>query len=130
MSRAAAQSEQSAESEKITPYPFFVELEAGSGAIKAEALKLVMHGMMIELLDGVVNVGEQLGVRFELPADMGNLTSTIQVIKTYDRKVPGKEGPKTQRLAEVHFVKPLRDSQKQKVKSFLKRIKQTGTDLA
>lgn len=131
MNRSAAQAQNDDASEvvKVNPYPFDVELTGREGTLKAEALKLVVHGLMLDAQDGVLKVGENYEIHFQLPAEMGILKQDVKVIKTYDRKVPGKDGPITQRLAEVHFTKPLRDLQKQKVKDFLKRIQQTGTDL-
>ncbi|NQZ00581.1 MAG: hypothetical protein HRT45_07930 [Bdellovibrionales bacterium] len=118
------------EAKRVAPYPFFVELRAAEVTIKANALKLVMHGLMIELKTGVVKVGNKFNLLLELPAGLGKFETEVNIVRTIDRKVPSKSGSRTQRIIEVHFAKPLVDKNKQLVKRFLKEINQVGNDTA
>ncbi|MEO0335797.1 MAG: hypothetical protein AAF202_05365, partial [Pseudomonadota bacterium] len=78
----------------------------------------------------VVKVGETYDLFLELPAGLGEFEVQAKVIKTIDRKVPSQEGPRTQRITEIHFSKPLESRNKQLVKRFLKEINQVGNDMA
>lgn len=116
--------------EGTAPYPFFAQLRTDTGNLDASAVKLVMHGLMIELKKGVVKVGDSYNLYLELPGNFGQFEIEVKVVRTIDRKVPSKEGIRTQRIIEVHFVKALRNRQKEMVKRFLKEIKQVGNDMA
>ncbi len=113
---------------KIQPYPFEVRIEREGKKEKAEALKLVLHGLLIDIKALVVKVGENLKVELYLPADRGEIFTDVKVIKTYDHFKGGAEGTKGRRIAEVHFLRhPLAEKDRLKVKEFLKDIQQTGT---
>ena len=115
---------------KVAPYPFKTRLTGSGGSFEAQALKLVMHGLLMELTQGVVKVGEKYLAFLMLPGGYGEFEVEVNVVRTIDRKVPAKEGLRTQRITEVHFSKPLGDKHKSLVKRFLKDIHQVGSDIA
>ena len=127
---SAAIPSQAEASDKVAPYPFVAQVRLDSGSLDASALKLVMHGLMIELKKGVVKVGDKFNLYLELPANIGEFEVEVNVVRTIDRKVPSKGGVCTQRIIEVHFTHPLRDKNKAQVKRFLKEINQVGNDMA
>ena len=113
---------------KVQPYPFEVRIERDGKKEKAEALKLVLHGALIDIGQIVLKVGDNLKVEFYLPADHGEIFTDVKVIKTYDHFKGGQEGGRGRRIAEVHFLRhPLPEKDRLKVKEFLKDINQTGT---
>lgn len=113
---------------KVQPYPFEVRIEKDGKKEKAEALKLVSHGALIDIGKLVLKVGENLKVEFYLPADHGEIFTEVKVIKTYDHFHGGEQGERGRRIAEVHFLRhPLPEQDRLKVKEFLKDINQTGT---
>lgn len=113
---------------KVQPYPFDIRIERNGKKEKAEALKLVQHGLLIDIKQLVVKVGENMKVELYLPASHGEIFTDVKVIKTYDHFKGGTEGAKGRRIAEVHFLRhPLPEKDRLKVKEFLKDIQQTGT---
>lgn len=113
---------------KVQPYPFDVRIEMDGKKEKAECLKLVLHGALIDIGKMVLKVGENMKMEFYLPANHGEVFTEVKVIKTYDHFVGSQPGARGRRIAEVHFLRhPLPEQDRLKVKEFLKDINQTGT---
>lgn len=112
---------------KVQPYPFVVHVDKEGKKERVEALKLVHHGLLVDIKNLVVKVGENLKIELFLPAGHGEIVTEAKVIKTYDQFRGSPDGP-TRRIAELHFNRlPLPEIDRLKVKSFLKQISQSGT---
>jgi hypothetical protein len=112
---------------KVKPYPFAVQFSKEGQVFAGQVLKLVMHGFMADVGAVVAKVGDIYQVQFTLPGSHSLTVAAMKVIKTYDR-YQGGEVQKAAHLVEFHFVNPT-DDLRARIKTFLKQIRQTGTDL-
>ena len=112
---------------KVKPYPFDVNLEKGDSKGRVFALKLVLHGIMVDMNGMILKVGDRVNMTIFLPADFGEIKADGKVIKTYDHFKGSQEGSAPVRMAEIHFLRyPLPEVDRLKVKDFLKAIRQMG----
>lgn len=107
---------------KVSPYPIAVQLGTSTPPVMAQILKLTSVGFMAELGKGVVQVGSELAVQFQIPVLGSQVAVRAKVMKTYDRYNP-KGQPNIERMAEFHFLN-LDDLQKESIKRFLTAIRQ------
>jgi hypothetical protein len=113
---------------KRHPYPFDVSVEKNGLKAMASVLKVVLHGLLIDVkLIGLV-VGEKVTLDIILPAACGAFRVDCKVIKTYDRVIVESGQSRTQRIAELHFVRhPLPEQERGMVNNFLQAIQQSGS---
>lgn len=117
---------------KVGAYPFLVSIDVNGQKYKADVLKLVLHGVIVDLKNSILGVGSKVSLELFLPLDFGVVRAEGKVIKTYDHFVGDEESRgKAKRMAELHFTQnPLPEAERLKVKEFLKGLKKIGTHVS
>ena len=115
---------------KIQPYPFDIIIELSTGKVTLSILRLVLHGILVDMKSAIFKPGDKFSMEFSLPAKKGFIKTSGKVIKTYDHFVGANKGSAAKRIAEIHFEPyPLPEIDRLKVKDFLKAIRQSASEL-
>lgn len=77
--------EKKAAVKKVAPYPIDVLMTIGGQQGRGHILKLALVGVLVDLRQSVVHVGQQLTVAFTLPVMNISVTVPAKVVKTYDK---------------------------------------------
>ena len=112
--------DQTAEVKRVRPYPIAATLKIDGAFKKISVIMINTRGVIARTPSLMLQVGVEFDLTLELPVLRTLISTTIKVVKTYDRAAPTAG---IERMAELHFTQPPPETLKQ-ITRFMQHIGQ------